>query len=116
MYFLSYNVFILKKGGFSMDLEKFFARAIELREEYAKTSQHRLQILSQIVGHVFANGEFTRSISIEHPFSHFYDLISEKDFQKVFDDLSINYHLDHYGEIPSSCQRYYRATIIRNND
>lgn len=99
-----------------MDLKDFFARAIELREEYAKTSQHHLQILSQIVSHVFLNGGLTRSISIEHPFSHFYDLISEKDFQKVFDDLGINYHLDHYGEIPSSCQRYYRATIIKNND
>lgn len=99
-----------------MNLQNFFARAIELREEYAKTSRYRLQILSKIVEQVFANGGFTHSISIEHPFSRFYDLIPENDFQKVFDDLGIAYHLDHYEEIPRNYQRYYRATIIKNDD
>lgn len=99
-----------------MDMKNFFERAIELREEYAKTSGHRLLILTQIVAHVFENGKLGQVITIEHDFNgRFYEILDTKDFQKVIEDLGINFRLVGYGEKPHCFKRTYVACLAKND-
>lgn len=98
-----------------MELKFFCNRAIELQEKYQKEhDRDKLEILSQIVKNVFMNGEVPYSFDIEYQFRNAFDLIEEETFNKVFEDLSIEYSIV-FNEESMTQKRKYKARFVRKN-